>query len=84
MATPEKTKLVRDALTKSTRKELQKAAKELGIKANGTNLSMIAQLNEWLARNGTDPRDVPYRGQELAVDPEVEHELSSFKMGQKV
>lgn len=43
-----------------------------------------AQLNEWLARNGTDPRDVPYRGQELAVDPEVEHELSSFKMGQKV
>jgi len=51
MPTPQKTKLVRDALTKSTRKELQGAAKALGIKANGTNASMVESLNNWLAQS---------------------------------
>ena len=57
---PSAKELARKALQSSVRKDLQAAAKATGvIKANGTNLSMMEQLNVWLNNKEPSPSAKP-------------------------
>ena len=51
--------VVEDALDAADRKALQQAAKAVGVKANGTSVSIIAQLKAWLTTTAAPDASAP-------------------------
>ena len=51
--------VVEDALDAADRKSLQQAAKAVGVKANGTSVSIIAQLKAWLTTTAAPDASAP-------------------------